>query len=1067
MLNLRDWRVVATIAALVSVPGAALAQQSLGNPNVTLLSHGLTAEPDTNAVSPDASGDVGSTQYLLAVNGRIRSFAKAIGAADGSLNATTDLFFSTVRNGAATTAPRVRFDRRAGRWIVLMSTVALPNRYLLAVSTTATAATGAWTFMQWTNDRTQGGVGGGAACVGDDPTLALDEDAIYVGVNQRCGPALDSLAFDSTTLFVLRRSTVLAGSVNDRTAFHGLVASPTSSGIYAPQGVTNFDDNTSQGYVIGVDNLDTGRLVLRRITNPGGTPTLSAEVVVTQNVDPTGAAIDVPHPGGTLPLAGHDRRLGPAVIRNGRLWTSHHFEVDGFGEADANGNRNGVRWYELTNLFGVVSQVQSGTIWDPAGANPASYWTSAIMPTAQGHVVLGMSTAGPLSRVHGAVAGRLAGAAPETMTAPAIYTPAHTFTFNLAGAPATAQPWSRISSTSLDPDDDMTVWTLQQFVDGFDSWGLRLVRVVAPPPATITSVAPGTLAAGLTAATVTVTGSATGGRGFFDPGTGFARRLAAAFSGAGVTVTNVAYQSPTSVVLTVNTVGAAVGPRTLTVTNPDGQAVQLAAAITITTAPVNQPPVAVNDAVTIPFNTVLNAPAPGVLANDSDPEGQPLTAQLVSNVSHGALSFSASGALVYTPANGFSGTDSFTYRASDGTNVSNVATVTITVTANRAPAFTLVPASRTLYDPGSGVSSGPLAFAVSDPDGQPLSVTASSSNTAVVPAGGVVLASSGGSRTVTISTAGATTLGSSTITLTASDGSLTAVATFTVTVMTSTVPGAPQNLMAVTARNTVFFTWQAPATATGEPVQTYVLEAGGSPGAPTISLPLGNVLAFSATVPDAAYFVRLRAVTPAGSGPPSNEVQIALGQAAPPLPPLALLATVQGTAVTLQWTENPLGPVVGSYQIQAGTATGLVDIGAIPVSAATRTLAVNAPPATYFVRVVAVNTAGAGAASNEAVITTGGGICTIPAVPTGLQATAGSGTIDVRWDAAQAGAIPLGYVLQAGSISGASDRAVVSLPATTTTIAGAVPPGPYFLRLAAGNACGTSAVSADVSVVVP
>ena len=94
-------------------------------------------------------------------------------------------------------------------------------------------------------------------------------------------------------------------------------------------------------------------------------------------------------------------------------------------------------------------------------------------------------------------------------------------------------------------------------------------------------------------------------------------------------------------------------------------------------------------------------------------------------------------------------------------------------------------------------------------------------------------------------------------------------------------------------------------------------------------------------------------MTPAGSGPASNEVQIALGQAAPPLPPLALLATVQGTAVTLQWTENPLGPVIGSYQLQAGTASGLVDVGAFQLSATARTLSVNAPAGTYFVRLVA------------------------------------------------------------------------------------------------------------------
>jgi hypothetical protein len=342
-------------------------------------------------------------------------------------------------------------------------------------------------------------------------------------------------------------------------------------------------------------------------------------------------------------------------------------------------------------------------------------------------------------------------------------------------------------------------------------------------------------------------------------------------------------------------------------------------------------------------------------------------------------------------------------------------------------------------------------------------VTAASSNTVVVPAAGLTV----GSGSITVSTAGATTLGASTITLTASDGSLTAVATFTVTVMASTVPGAPQNLVAVVSRNSVLLTWQAPASSSVEPVQTYVLDAGGAPGVTQYSIPLGNVLAFSATVPDAIYFARLRAVTPAGSSPASNEVQIALGQAAPPLPPLALLATVQGTAVTLQWTENPLGPVIASYQIQAGTASGLVDIGAIPVSMAARTLSVNAPPGTYYVRLVALNAAGPSPASNEAVVTTGVGVCTIPAVPTGLTATSTAGVISVRWNPAAAGAIPLGYQLVAGSVSGGADLAVLALAASTTAVGGAVPAGPYFIRVAAGNACGISAPSAEVSVVVP
>ncbi|MEX2188277.1 MAG: Ig-like domain-containing protein [Pirellulales bacterium] len=70
----------------------------------------------------------------------------------------------------------------------------------------------------------------------------------------------------------------------------------------------------------------------------------------------------------------------------------------------------------------------------------------------------------------------------------------------------------------------------------------------------------------------------------------------------------------------------------------------------------------------------------GVLLNDVDPDGDFLTAALVSPPAHGTLEFSADGGFVYTPNAGFVGADAFTYRASDGTRQSAVATVVINVT---------------------------------------------------------------------------------------------------------------------------------------------------------------------------------------------------------------------------------------------------------------------------------------------------------------------------------------------------------------------------------------------------
>ena len=92
-----------------------------------------------------------------------------------------------------------------------------------------------------------------------------------------------------------------------------------------------------------------------------------------------------------------------------------------------------------------------------------------------------------------------------------------------------------------------------------------------------------------------------------------------------------------------------------------------------------QAPVAINDTYSTNQNSAVTSIAPGVLSNDSDPEGGTLTAQLVTGTSHGTLTLNANGSFTYTPTTGYTGSDSFTYRASDGTLNSSSATVTITI----------------------------------------------------------------------------------------------------------------------------------------------------------------------------------------------------------------------------------------------------------------------------------------------------------------------------------------------------------------------------------------------------
>jgi VCBS repeat-containing protein len=129
------------------------------------------------------------------------------------------------------------------------------------------------------------------------------------------------------------------------------------------------------------------------------------------------------------------------------------------------------------------------------------------------------------------------------------------------------------------------------------------------------------------------------------------------------------------------------GMDTFTYKNSDGTAESPVATVTITVNPVNDLPVASDDAYSTPEDTPLNITAIGVLSNDADIDGDTLTAALVSGPANGTLTLNADGSFLYTPNANFNGTDTFTYKTSDATAESNVATVTMTVTSvNDLPA---------------------------------------------------------------------------------------------------------------------------------------------------------------------------------------------------------------------------------------------------------------------------------------------------------------------------------------------------------------------------------------------
>ena len=191
----------------------------------------------------------------------------------------------------------------------------------------------------------------------------------------------------------------------------------------------------------------------------------------------------------------------------------------------------------------------------------------------------------------------------------------------------------------------------------------------------------------------------------------------------------------------------------------------------------------------------------------------------------------------------------------------------------------------------------------------------------------------------------------------------------------ATAPGAPTGLTVAVSGSSVTLAWQAPTG--GCDASSYILEAGSGPGLTNLAtIPTGSSsTTFSAIgVGAGTYYVRVRSANAGGTSGTSNEISLTVG-ATPctsvPGAPTSLAGVVSGTTVTLTWLA-PAGCAPTSYFLEAGSATGLIDLAASSTGSATPSYSATAVPnGNYYVRVRSVNASGRSGTSNEVLVTVG------------------------------------------------------------------------------------------------
>jgi hypothetical protein len=149
----------------------------------------------------------------------------------------------------------------------------------------------------------------------------------------------------------------------------------------------------------------------------------------------------------------------------------------------------------------------------------------------------------------------------------------------------------------------------------------------------------------------------------------------------------------------------------------DGRGGSASGTVTVTVVAPNTAPVATNDTATVVGGSSVTV---NVVANDSDPDGDPLTVSAVGTPAHGTATIVSASSIQYVPAAGYSGSDSFTYTISDGRGGTASATVQVTVTPPNSPPTASNDTVSVAED--SSVTLNVLAND-RDPDGDTLTVT--------------------------------------------------------------------------------------------------------------------------------------------------------------------------------------------------------------------------------------------------------------------------------------------------------------------------------------------------------
>jgi PASTA domain len=458
----RATRVDPQFGSVEALASTAAAGPLVPSPSAT----GFQALPDANtSIPPDTHGAVGPNDVLTSLNTEVRVQNKA-GAVQSTV--TLDSFWSGLMPAPDSFDPKVVYDPLAGRFVfTAMADARSPSsRVLIGVSDTSSAV-GSWHLFGVDADASN-------ADWADFPSIGFDGSRVVVTVNMF---DVDFDDFDGARMFVFDKgelydndSVLAVTRLNDPDGpFGGFTMSPAST----------LDPGETTTYLVedwGVDGL----LRLSTITGTAPNEVLTTGVAFPQLPAPwafraAGGADFAPQLGTAQKIQTNDSRIGNCVLRGGSIWCTHTVFPQS-GPA-----RSAVQWFELSTV-GAVRQV--GRVDDASGG--LFYAFPSIAVNATNDVLIGYSRFGAGQFASANYAYRTCGDPLGTMRDDTVLKAGegpYWKTFS-----GTRNRWGDYSHTVVDPSDNSTMWTIQEYAAtpvGFPAansgrWGTWWGRVPAP-----------------------------------------------------------------------------------------------------------------------------------------------------------------------------------------------------------------------------------------------------------------------------------------------------------------------------------------------------------------------------------------------------------------------------------------------------------------------------------------------------------------------------------------------------------------------------------------------------------